>query len=218
MEEGGYVEVRPLGVNKGVLAMYVINKLPNKMDFGLVLGDDHCDEPMLSVMRQIGRRVKDMQLAKRGEPPLPPLPGTVTLVDVSPCDDHVTSDLDMFTCTVGKKPSAAANFVNDVEEVHELLDVLIKMNTRDQKCLSVSDLRAINQPAPPLAIETMNLAVKSSVETISANVKRSASMNLMVHRESPFHPPRKISGSLAEFLGTIKDHEGGDDEDEAVFF
>jgi len=68
-----------------------------------------------------------------------------------------------------------------VEEVHELLDVLIKMNTRDQKCLSVSDLRAMNQSAPPLAIETTNLAVKSSVETISAYVKRSASMNLMVH-------------------------------------
>ena len=55
MEEGGYVEVRPLGVNKGVLAMHVIKKLPKKMDFGLVLGDNHCDAPMLSVMRQIGR-------------------------------------------------------------------------------------------------------------------------------------------------------------------
>ncbi len=219
MEEGGYVEVRPLGVNKGVLAMHVIKKLPNKMDFGLVLGDDHCDEPMLSVMRQIGRRVKDIQLAKRGEPSLPPLPGTVTVVDVSPCDDHVTSDLEMFTCTVGKKPSAAANFVNDVEEVHELLDVLIKMNTRDQKCYSVSDLPAMNQSAPSSTIHTTDYTITSSVETISANVKRSASMSLMIHRESSHsNAPRKISGSLAEFLGTIKDHEGGEDEDEAVFF
>merc|ERR1711915_817778 len=51
VEEGGYVEVRPKGVNKGVLAMKVIKNFPSlgqldRVDFCLTLGDDHCDEPM----------------------------------------------------------------------------------------------------------------------------------------------------------------------------
>ena len=93
VNEGGYVEVRPKGVNKGVLAMHVIQNYPSiatssKVDFALVLGDDHCDEPMLSVMRQIGRRAKSARRARRGEDPLPPVPATITLVDVSACDDY----------------------------------------------------------------------------------------------------------------------------------
>jgi trehalose 6-phosphate synthase/phosphatase len=222
MEEGGYVEVRPLGVNKGVLAMHVIKKLPKKMDFGLVLGDDHCDEPMLSVMRQIGRRVMDIQLAKRGEPPLPILPGTVTLVDVSPCDDHVTADLEMFTCTVGKKPSAAANFVNDVEDVHELLDVLIKMNLREHNSHSVPDLSTMNQNVQSSNFTTSDIRITSTIETTIAGVKRSNSLGIMMHSELPSRmsrrPSQKISGSLTEFFGAIDDIKDSEDEDEAPCF
>ena len=225
MEEGGYVEVRPMGVNKGVLAMHVIKKLPKKIDFALVLGDDHCDEPMLSVMRQVGRRVKETQLAKKGEPPPPPLPGTVALVDVSPCDDHVSSDLDVFTCTVGKKPSAAANFVNDVVDVHELLDVLNKMSTREQKYFSSVDLRTLDATVTSIddarvttSLRPYNLNsnigfLTSNVETISAGVKRSVSLGLMIHTEKGEPKPAKISTSLTQFLGTIED-----EEEDAVFF
>merc|ERR1712083_491540 len=63
VEEGGYVEVRPKGVNKGVVATYIINNIgkfqSHRIDFSLVLGDDHSDEPMLSVMRIIGRRAME---------------------------------------------------------------------------------------------------------------------------------------------------------------
>ena len=219
MEEGGYVEVRPLGVNKGVLAMYVIKKLPKKMDFGLVLGDDHCDEPMLSVMRQIGRRVTDIQLAKRGETPLPPLPGTVTLVDVSSCDDNVTSDLEMYTCTVGKKPSAAANFVNDVEDVHELLEVLVKMNVRDQKYFSASDLPALDPLVQSYPSYSPDYRDNSGLETVSAGVKRSMSAGLMMQSEPvSSRTQAKISSSLTDYFGAIDDTEEGEDEDDAVFF
>ncbi|EED93919.1 trehalose-6-phosphate synthase, partial [Thalassiosira pseudonana CCMP1335] len=101
VEEGGYVEVRPKGVNKGVVSMHIVKHLEKisyngKLEFALVIGDDHCDEPMLSV-------------------------------DVSSCDDHISTQLQCFTSTVGKKPSAAANYVNDVEDVQELLESLVKV-------------------------------------------------------------------------------------------
>ena len=147
IEEGGYVEVRPKGVNKGVLAMRVLKRFRDiaqkeTVDFALVLGDDHCDEPMLSVMRQIGRRVK---ASRRGREPLAPMPATIQLVDVSHCDSYVSSALEVFTCTVGKKPSAAANYLHDVDEAQELLESLVKMSTRDQRFYSSIDLRLIDQ-------------------------------------------------------------------------
>merc|ERR1711957_967042 len=104
VEEGGFVEVRPKGVNKGVVALHILQNVPKistweKIDFALVMGDDHCDEPMLSVMRQVGRRVNDARVARDRQPPLPPMPATVMQVDVSFCDDFVSSRLETFTTT-----------------------------------------------------------------------------------------------------------------------
>ena len=47
------------------------------------------------------------------------------------CDSHVSTEVEFFTCTVGKKPSAAANFLNDVTEVVELLGSFNKISTRN---------------------------------------------------------------------------------------
>merc|ERR1712194_537930 len=139
VEEGGYVEVRPKGVNKGVFAMKAIryyDKLSNNgnqnIDFALVLGDDHCDEPMLSVMRQIGHRVLGGHAAD--------LPMTMRLVDVSVCDNNVSNDTEVFTCTVGKKPSAASNYLQDVSEVEELLQALVKVSKNPNASKSMLDL------------------------------------------------------------------------------
>lgn len=145
VEEGGYVEVRPKGVNKGVFAMKAIccyDKLQNNesssggsdntVDFALVLGDDHCDEPMLSVMRQVGHRVHG------GNPS--ELPMTMRLVDVSPCDPNVSNDAEIFTCTVGKKPSSAENYLQDVSEVEELLQALVKVSKNPNASKSMLDL------------------------------------------------------------------------------
>jgi len=148
VEEGGYVEVRPKGVNKGVFAMKAIccyDKLSSKsdasVDFALVLGDDHCDEPMLSVMRQVGHRVHGGNASE--------LPMTIRLVDVSPCDTNVSNDAEIFTCTVGKKPSAAANYLQDVSEVEELLQALVKVSKNPNASKSMLDLMMMS--APPAA-------------------------------------------------------------------
>ena len=187
MEEGGYVEVRPKGVNKGVVAIHILKKIPTitncgKIDFALVLGDDHCDEPMLSVMRQVGRRMIDSRRAKNREPLLPPMPATVTLVDVSSCDDYVSPNLETYTCTVGKKPSAAANYLHDVDEVQEFLDSLVKVATRDHKYFSSIDLRGMGNSmdeAKSTLGTTAMAAINQQInvhQTISAGVTRSMSM------------------------------------------
>jgi trehalose 6-phosphate synthase/phosphatase len=245
MEEGGYVEVRPKGVNKGVFAMKLIRNFDKiltaasssstssgggKVDFALVLGDDHCDEPMLSVMRQIGRRVLDSRRIKRGEDPLPELPMTMTLVDVSGCDDHLAPNLEVFTCTVGKKPSAAANYLHDVTEVQELLDALVKVSARDQKYYSSIDLHTyaqeqgitIRRAESPSSTMSTGLGQKPmSMDRLSESGDPDVGgvpVSVEVARipiPSSSENIRSTSASLGEYLGAIDD---GDEDDDAVFF
>lgn len=212
VEEGGYVEVRPKGVNKGVLAMKVIRNFPaiaqvDKIDFALVLGDDHCDEPMLSVMRQIGRRVQDSRRVKKGEDPLPDLPTTMTLVDVSGCDEYLAPSLNVFTCTVGKKPSAAANYLHDVNEVQELLGALLKVSTRDQKYYSSVDLRNYAQ-------EQLGFSVEDNALVSTGMGIKSMSMDQLsaIDSDPAEKKEEKISRNIGEYLGAIEDAEAEDDE------
>jgi len=223
VEEGGFVEVRPKGVNKGVVALHILKNVPKistweKIDFALVMGDDHCDEPMLSVMRQVGRRVEDARCAKNRTPPQPPMPATVMQVDVSFCDDFVSSRLETFTMTVGKKPSAAANYVHDVDEVQEFLDGLVKVGARVQKFVSSVDLREIsNAPIEVGKFTSANFGVVSKTfnfpntnkDAKVGGMRPSVSMgNFLTGSET------KISANLNEFLTPIED----EDDDETNFF
>ena len=219
VEEGGYVEVRPKGVNKGVLSMRIIKHLPlaaqkDRVDFCLVLGDDHCDEPMLSVMRQVGRRIAGVRRAKTGEPPLPDMPPTIPLVDVSSVDGYVSPELDVFTATVGKKPSAAASYLHDVAEAQELLDSLVKVSTRDPKFYSAIDL----QQHIAGANTGMFGGMKTNLETITTGLPKSMSFGQMSAPDDDSDADReeKTSGFLNDYLGTIEDQNENDDE--FIFF
>ncbi len=229
VEEGGFVEVRPKGVNKGVLATHILKNIPKitnwqKIDFSLVLGDDHCDEPMLSVMRQVGRRALDAQKLRSHEPPLPPLPVSVTLVDVSSCDPYVSSNLTVFTSTVGKKPTAAANYLQDVAEVQEFLEGLVKLNSRDQKFYSSVNLRGMDNNFGNMtnthSVAGMKLLDHSNIlnnpQTISEIGSRSFSVGNFQRMSEPKVPaPMKVASNMNEYFQTF-DEEGGDDD--AVFF
>jgi len=190
VEEGGYVEVRPKGVNKGVFAMKAIryyDKLSSNgnqnIDFALVLGDDHCDEPMLSVMRQIGHRVLGGHAAD--------LPMTMRLVDVSVCDNNVSNDTEVFTCTVGKKPSAASNYLQDVSEVEELLQALVKVSKNPNASKSMLDLM-----------------MESSAMSASLHEDLESSATVAAKRTSSSFG---LAGSLGEFLGDIDDEAAEED-------
>ena len=69
-------------------------------------------------------------------------------VDVSSCDDFISPDLEVFTCTVGKKPSAAASYVHEAAEVQELMNSLLKVSTCDQKFFSSGDLTSYSNRNP----------------------------------------------------------------------
>lgn len=221
VEEGGYVEVRPKGVNKGVAAMHIINnleKIPGKrkVDFALVMGDDHCDEPMLSVMRQVGRRAAELRSAKSGTQ-LAPLPATIAQVDVSSCDDHVSPTLQVFTATVGKKPSAAANYVNEVDEVHELLASLVKVTTREKVetvhngFYSVLDLKSMGGAG----------AGNKSPSTLKPVLSMSELKTATGEDFEVSFPTQRVSTNLADFLGMgmgMEDAHHDSEDEEDIFF
>lgn len=219
IEEGGYVEVRPKGVNKGVLAMKVMRRFPDiaqkeRIDFCLVLGDDHSDEPMLSVMRQVGRRVCAARRAARGDEPPADMPATIQLVDVSPVDPYVTQELEVFTCTVGKKPSAAASYLHDVDEVQELLESLVKVSTREQRSFSSTHLPSYKNEGmidyPDISGVQLNDNAEISTNTTSPGMSRSWSVN---HVGTHATRQKSTSVSLKEFLEPIED-----EDDENFFF
>lgn len=208
IEEGGFVEVRPKGVNKGVLAMRVIKRFPeiakDKVDFALVLGDDHCDEPMLSVMRQIGRRVVSSRRAQRGEPPLAEPNASLQIVDVSACDNYVSPGLETFTCTVGKKPSAAANYLHNVEEVEELLKSLVRVSKRDPRHFSAMDLTQFS----------------TSRTSTMGGINRATSLGDLQETDRSASMMPDAVGGTSNWLGTIVDDtmEDAEEEEEGVFF
>jgi trehalose 6-phosphate synthase/phosphatase len=208
MKEGGYVEVRPKGVNKGVLSMHVLKcfrdiSQKDMVDFALVLGDDHCDEPMLSVMRQIGRRVKEARPNHKG---LAAMPATLQLVDVSRCDSYVSPDLEVFTCTVGKKPSAAANYLHDVDEAQELLETLVKVSTRDQRFYSSIDLRLIDRSSHRYRTGSVGTQSDGS----QAGLTKSLSLNELKESDAPESGQGKWNISLG--LGPIEDTAEEEDD------
>jgi trehalose 6-phosphate synthase/phosphatase len=228
IEEGGYVEVRPKGVNKGVLAMRVLKRFPeiaqySMVDFALVLGDDHCDEPMLSVMRQIGRRVIGARRAAQGQDPLPDMPATIQLVDVSSCDKYVSPNLEVFTCTIGKKPSAAANYLHDVDEVQELLDSLVKMSDRELRHFSSADLRSVSNDISVNTRFTQSerqdvrsyYPATESENTTWLGLPKSMSFGMLNKSPEPVHSSDfpAVSSTINGFMETI-DYDG----EEEIFF
>lgn len=186
---------------------------------------------MLSVMRQVGIRALDAKRARNHEPPLP-MPASVTPVDVSSCDPFVSSSLTTFTCTVGKKPSAAANYLQDVDEVQEFFDTLVKVSTRDHQFYSSIDLRGMdgnsggfNQQLPN--VQSTMFGQQQHImfdnrQTFSAGVTRSKSLGTRSMSMGNFHlpsefkkpAPAKVSANLSEFLSPMDD----DEDEDAVFF
>ena len=99
-KKGGYIEVRPEGVSKGVFVKEVLSRLKDARkapQFVLCIGDDSSDEVMYDAAKAYAAR--------------PMGGGTRPAV---------------FTCTVGNKPTAAGGYVNTVGDVHELLESLVK--------------------------------------------------------------------------------------------
>lgn len=116
-----YLEVRPEGVDKGVIVDRVMSTIESTgggyADFILCIGDDLSDEFMFQYLEDARSRPK------------------------------------LFTVTVGKKPSAAKYYVNDVDQVTEIIQAMTKVSSVTKRNLSMNDLRLFdkNLPAPYVA-------------------------------------------------------------------
>ena len=112
----GYIEVRPHGINKGVMVDHIVSELyatSGGIDFILCIGDDSGDEYMFQALAE---RFNSSS-AQVGAPAV-------------------------YTVVVGQKPSAAQYFVNDHEEVVELCQSLRLHSTRANRNRSLNDLQS----------------------------------------------------------------------------
>ncbi|RLN87035.1 hypothetical protein BBJ28_00011223, partial [Nothophytophthora sp. Chile5] len=112
-----YLEVRPEGVDKGVIVDRIMSTIESASgqyaDFILCMGDDLSDEFMFQYLEDVRPRPN------------------------------------LFTVTVGKKPSAAKFFVNDVDQVTEILHAMTRVSTAAKRNFSMSDLRSFDRSLPP---------------------------------------------------------------------
>jgi len=118
-DAGGYIEVRPVGVSKGMLLRRVLEGLGNgtgagagggagttggaaqqggnfnnqQVDFALIIGDDNCDEPMFEEMEEVNKELQKTK-AKKGNRLRSLTRSTFPLV---------AGHIKYFTATVGKK-------------------------------------------------------------------------------------------------------------------
>uniref|UniRef100_A0A1J3FF76 alpha,alpha-trehalose-phosphate synthase (UDP-forming) n=1 Tax=Noccaea caerulescens TaxID=107243 RepID=A0A1J3FF76_NOCCA len=104
------VEVKPQGVNKGLVAERLLTTMQEKgklLDFILCVGDDRSDEDMFEVI-----------MGAKDGPALSPV-------------------AEIFACTVGQKPSKAKYYLDDTAEIIRMLDGLAA-TTSDQTASSAA--------------------------------------------------------------------------------
>lgn len=116
----GLLEIVPEGLNKGVIARQILAQdaltSHSQPDFLFCIGDDSTDESMFKAIYDYYAERTEENVHVRGAGAHEDL---VAASDEGPLH-HV------FTCTVGKKPSNAHLYVNNVEEVEQLLQALSK--------------------------------------------------------------------------------------------
>eukprot|EP01029_Cantina_marsupialis_P009241 TRINITY_DN2160_c0_g1_i1.p1 TRINITY_DN2160_c0_g1~~TRINITY_DN2160_c0_g1_i1.p1 ORF type:complete len:938 (-),score=163.23 TRINITY_DN2160_c0_g1_i1:414-3227(-) len=94
----GYLEVRPSGIDKGVIVKRILQQVVKNLSKGekvgmiMAIGDDSIDEPMFNAIKKSS--IKDEAMVKA----------------------------DLFTCTVGKKDSNAMYYIDGPNDVENLLE------------------------------------------------------------------------------------------------
>ncbi|XP_073020400.1 alpha,alpha-trehalose-phosphate synthase [UDP-forming] 5-like [Primulina eburnea] len=106
-----FVEVKPQGVNKGLVAERMLATMRQREvlpDFVLCIGDDRSDEDMFEVI-------------------------TSAMADAT-----LSPIAEVFACTVGQKPSKAKYYLDDTAEILRMLQGLADASEQSAKSLSVS--------------------------------------------------------------------------------
>ncbi|TMW65902.1 hypothetical protein Poli38472_003667 [Pythium oligandrum] len=118
----GLLEIVPEGLNKGVVARHILTQDASMHrghpDFLFCIGDDTTDESMFrTIYDYYAERSEESVHGARGHF------GRSASLDTPP-NSSEGSLQHVFTCTVGKKPSHAHLYVNNVDDVEELLHSL----------------------------------------------------------------------------------------------
>lgn len=98
----GYVEIKPRNVNKGYFVSHILKNEfleSTPPDFILTIGDDTSDEEMFKYLNSVQHHISSLK-----------------------------ENTKIFTCTIGRKPSSAQYYLNEVHEVIEYLESLNQIN------------------------------------------------------------------------------------------
>lgn len=117
---GGYVEVRPAGVDKGAFLTRLLVSLAasgRPVDFALVVGDDESDEPMFRALSSWKKQVQGDATARA-----------------------IAASGSFFSVCIGKKPSEAESYVDSHDSLVELLQALARVSNRVARHYSAVDL------------------------------------------------------------------------------
>jgi len=202
--QGGYVEVRPAGVDKGATVARVLKMLQKAgraVEFALVVGDDASDEPMFRALAEW----------QRGE-------GSA----VPPQFRH-----NSYSVCIGKKPSEAECYVDTHDNLLELLQALARVSNRGTRSHSSVDLHSSSAARlSAFADDEMEAPAEpddaSETPSSTASIGRSFSMPVFV-AEANTTPkvPSWVSFQQAIAEDDEPEDEGDDDVQEsnaAMFF
>jgi|LauGreDrversion4_2_1035121.scaffolds.fasta_scaffold29626_2 hypothetical protein len=125
----GYLEVKPLKLKKQKLLKVLLQKISQvtKIDYMLYVGADTGNESVYQFLR-----------AKRS-------------------DQYFTREHKKYICTLGKKPSSAFYYLDDVDEVKFMLSRLKTACQKRKKNRSYSDLKDLQSVGSPFG-QDMNKA------------------------------------------------------------
>ena len=120
----GFVEVIALGINKGYFVSYIVKekvKQQKPPDFILCIGDDASDEKMFRFLKMKQKEIK-----------------------------YCNQKAKLISITVGKKPSEAEYYVNNVKDVQELIN---KLTLKIAKSVSTFDIKKAASLASQFQLE-----------------------------------------------------------------
>ncbi len=114
----GYVEVKPEGINKGSFASFILKQEIKKKkipDFILAIGDDTADEEMF---KYLNKKKEEIQ--------------------------KYSKNIQIYTVTVGKKPSSAECYLDSTTDVRTVLEGFMQISNRKAMSSSTYNIRAGN--------------------------------------------------------------------------
>jgi trehalose 6-phosphate synthase/phosphatase len=163
----GYIEVRPAGLSKGLFlehAVLLLSQMHKPPDFILAVGDDSSDEPMFQRLS----RMKDQFLGNKVQK---------KSIQFGSRQSQAGAASSLFSVAVGKKPTAACAYVDDVAAVHEFLVTLGKLSHRQNlRYQSSMDLSQHQRNTSVSAVRGVTFGVGQSAQPQVSSVVPSTAL------------------------------------------